>query len=121
MIQNSFFVFLFLYPSFFLVIFILSILQKKVEKATTLETIKGHDGEIARLGTQIKETSEDLDNAKKELGASKTYQEKIKDECETKVPSFEERQERRKKEIDGLKNAMVILTGEEVAAVNEEE
>lgn len=92
-----------------------------MEKAATLETIKGHEGEISRLGTQIQETSEDLENAQKELGASTTYQEKIKDECDTKVPTFEERQERRQKEIAGLKDAMMILSGEEIAAANEEE
>lgn len=83
--------------------------------------MKGHEGEIARLNTQIQETSEDLENASKELNASTTYQDKIKDECSTKVPSFEERQERREKEIAGLRNAMVILSGEEVAAADEGE
>lgn len=92
-----------------------------MEKATTAESMKGHEGEIARLNTQIQETSEDLENASKELNASTTYQDKIKDECSTKVPSFEERQERREKEIAGLRNAMVILSGEEVAAADEGE
>lgn len=86
----------------------------KMERATSQETLKGYANEIARLGTFIHEAGTDLDNADKEHDASLDYAARIKEECEVKVPSFEERQKRREQEIDGLKQALDILNGEGV-------
>jgi hypothetical protein len=61
---------------------------------------------------------EDLADAKKELGAVTEYHEKLKASCTTKTPSFEERQQRRKEEIEGMQNALEILEGKSVGLLD---
>ncbi|CAD7951535.1 unnamed protein product [Amoebophrya sp. A120] len=87
----------------------------KVELATTKQTIKGYQGEIEQLNTGINDAEQDETNAVKAEDAALEYVAKIKEECETKADSFEERQKRREEEIEGLKNAVEILEGETAA------
>merc|ERR1719236_441168 len=63
----------------------------------------------------IQETGQDHGDAKKELAAVKEYDEKLKESCEAKAPSFEERETRRKAEIEGLQTALAILDGRDIA------
>merc|ERR1719207_225396 len=75
---------------------------------------KNKKGEKSRLDAIIAEVSEDVQDTQKELGAVLEYLDKVKTSCETKTPSHEERQARRAKEIEGLKNALGILAGEDL-------
>ena len=47
----------------------------------------------------------------------KDYLDKLKPQCETQVPTYEERKARREKEIDGLKEALAVLEGDALALV----
>merc|ERR1719321_1058266 len=89
--------------------------DSKVSRAAKDQDLKNKRAERQRLGSVIAEVKEDLDDAKKELAAVTEYHEKLKSSCETKTPSFEERQARRKEEIEGLQNALGILEGKDIA------
>merc|ERR1719399_909591 len=88
--------------------------DNKVLKATKEAEVKAKRSEIASLGTTMENYGEDRDGLNKELGALNDYLDKLKPQCETKVPTYEERKLRREKEIDGLKEALAVLEGEGV-------
>lgn len=67
--------------------------------------------QTTKLQKAISELSADNAAANEELDALKDYLEKLKDQCIAKPEPFEERQERRKKEIQGLKEALAALDG----------
>merc|ERR1719217_40465 len=87
----------------------------KVKRATMMQDQKNKKGEKSRLDAIIAETGDDVADVQAELNTVLEYLDKVKTSCETKTPSHEERQARRAKEIDGLKNALGILSGEDVA------
>merc|ERR1719426_698266 len=87
----------------------------KVKRATMMQDQKNKKGEKSRLDAIIAETGDDVADVQAELNTVLEYFDKVKTSCETKTPSHEERQARRAKEIDGLKNALGILSGEDVA------
>ncbi|CAD7922510.1 unnamed protein product [Amoebophrya sp. A25] len=84
----------------------------KEEIAVTKQTIKGLAQQVVTLEKSIGDTETDETNALQEEEAAHGYVDKIKEECETKASTFEERQRRRQDEMDGLKNAIEILEGE---------
>jgi hypothetical protein len=86
----------------------------KVSRATKMQDQKNKKGEKSRLDAIIAEVSEDVQDTQKEMNAVLEYLDKVKTSCETKTPSHEERQARRAKEIEGLKNALGILAGEDL-------
>merc|ERR1719199_698647 len=88
--------------------------ENKVLKATKSAEVKSKESEIASLGTTNENYGEDKDGLNKELGALNDYLDKLKPQCETKVPTYEERKLRREKEIDGLKEALAVLEGDGV-------
>jgi chromosome segregation ATPase len=88
--------------------------ENKVLKATKNAEVKGKKSEVASLGTALENYGEDKDGLTKELGALNDYLDKLKPQCETQVPTYEERKLRREKEIDGLKEALSVLEGEGV-------
>jgi len=83
----------------------------KVLKATKQAEIKGKQTAIAGLKSSLMNFGDDKEGVSSELDAVLAYQEKLKPQCEVKVPSYEERKERREKELEGLKNALDILNG----------
>jgi len=89
----------------------------RVSRATKMQDEKDKRSTIARLQALQAELGEDLVDSQKELSAVVEYLTKIKTSCTTKVPSHEERQERRAKEIAGLQNALGILDGTAVASL----
>ena len=69
------------------------------------------------LSTNLQNYNEDKASVGGELDAVLAYLDKLKPECEVKVMSYEEKVARREAEIDGLKEALGILEGEDIPAL----
>jgi hypothetical protein len=89
--------------------------DNKVSRAEKTQDQKGKLAEKGRLDNLVSETKLDAKDAGDELSAVMEYLDKLKGSCETKAPSFEERQARRKQEMEGLQNALSILEGKAIA------
>merc|ERR1719428_1499288 len=89
--------------------------DNKVGRAEKLQDQKNKQAEKGRLDNLVSETKLDSKDAGDELSAVMEYFDKLKGSCETKAPSFEERQARRKSELEGLQNALAILDGKAIA------
>merc|ERR1719214_129095 len=83
--------------------------ESKMLKATKTMEIKGKQSEVASLKTTVSDLGSDKEGLTGELDAVLAYLDKLKPQCETKVPSYEERKAAREQEIEGLKNALEIL------------
>lgn len=59
--------------------------------------------------------SRELDSVKSEVVAVQDYWEQLKPQCTVKTPSHEERATRRANEIEGLNNALGVLSGDAIA------
>merc|ERR550537_3656 len=92
--------------------------DNKVSRAEKMTDQKNKKAEVQRLENTIAETKLDHKDASDELNAILEYMDKLKGSCETKAPSFEERQKRRKEEMEGLQNALAILEGKAIALVD---
>merc|ERR1719158_2431866 len=93
--------------------------DNKVSRAEKMTDQKNKKAEVQRLQNMIAETKLDHKDASDELNAILEYMDKLKGSCETKAPSFEERQKRRKQEMDGLQNALAILEGKAIAMLQD--
>jgi peptidoglycan hydrolase CwlO-like protein len=89
--------------------------DSKVSRAAKETEVKNKAAERQRIGNVISETTMDHDDSEKELAAVQEYDSKLKNSCETKTPTFEEREARRKQEIEGLQTALGILDGKDIA------
>merc|ERR1719163_979104 len=83
--------------------------DSKMLKMTKEMEIKGKQSEMASLKTTITDLSSDKEGLSGELDAVLAYLDKLRPQCETKVPTYEERKAAREQEIEGLKNALEIL------------
>merc|ERR1719388_377627 len=92
--------------------------DSKVSRAEKMTDQKNKKAEVQRIQNTIAETKLDHKDASDELNAILEYLDKLKGSCETKAPSFEERQKRRKEEMEGLQNALAILEGKAIALVD---
>ena len=90
--------------------------ESKVTKASKEAEIKGKQSEIRSLSTNLQNYNEDKASVGGELDAVLAYLDKLKPQCEVKVMSYEEKVARREAEIDGLKEALSILEGQDVPA-----
>merc|ERR1719460_885713 len=84
--------------------------ESKMLKATKTMEIKGKQSEVASLKTTVSDLGSDKEGLTGELDAVLAYLDKLKPQCEVKVPSYEERKAAREQEIEGLKNALDILS-----------
>merc|ERR1719355_529924 len=78
-------------------------------KATKTMEIKGKQSEVKSLKVTVTDLSSDKDALTGELDAVLAYLDKLKPQCEVKVPSYAERKAAREQEIEGLKNALEVL------------
>merc|ERR1719265_2787593 len=83
--------------------------ESKMLKATKSMEIKGKQSEIGSLKTTVSDLGTDKESITAELDAVLAYLDKLKPQCEVKVPSYEERKAAREQEIEGLKNGLEIL------------
>merc|ERR1719183_1188497 len=91
--------------------------DNEVARATKEQDIKGKTAEKGRLENSLAEMQDDRKSSQKELDAVLEYLDKLKGECEVKVEPYEERVRRRRAEIDSLREALNILSGDELALV----
>merc|ERR1719201_487172 len=89
--------------------------DNRVSRAQKTADQKNKLMEKGSLDNLVSETKLDAKDASDELSAVLEYFDKLKGSCETKAPSFEERQARRKQEMEGLQNALKILEGNAIA------
>eukprot|EP00746_Dinoflagellata_sp_MGD_P162347 gnl/MRDRNA2_/MRDRNA2_89871_c0_seq1.p1 gnl/MRDRNA2_/MRDRNA2_89871_c0~~gnl/MRDRNA2_/MRDRNA2_89871_c0_seq1.p1 ORF type:complete len:726 (+),score=241.67 gnl/MRDRNA2_/MRDRNA2_89871_c0_seq1:61-2178(+) len=88
--------------------------ENKVMKAAKEQDLKYKTKESKSLAKAAADLNSDRDEVQAELDSILEYYEKLKPQCITKAPSYEERKARREKEIAGLKEALGILEGEAV-------
>merc|ERR1719240_2400533 len=91
--------------------------ESKMAKATKEMDIKGKESELKSLKTSLADYGEDKESVTSKLDAVVAYLDKLKPQCETKAPSYEEVKAQREAEIQGLKEALDILAGDGVALV----
>jgi len=84
--------------------------ENKLSKATKEAERKGKESEVKSLQTALSNGNEDKEGITTELDAVLAYLAELKPQCETKAPSYAEKKAKREAEIDGLKNALEILS-----------
>jgi len=84
--------------------------QNTITKAASTEEVKGKEAKVKSEETALLNYKEDFATTGKELDAVLAYLDKLKPQCETKVMSYAERVAKREAEIEGLKEALDILS-----------
>jgi len=84
--------------------------QNTVTKAANTQEVAGKEAKVKSEETALLNYKEDFATTGKELDAVLAYLDKLKPQCETKVMSYAERVAKRKAEIEGLKEALEILS-----------
>merc|ERR1719311_784054 len=84
--------------------------ESATSKAAKMAEVKGSESEIKSLEVALKDHQEDYDTTSSELSAVLDYLEKLKPQCESKAMSYEEKKARREAELEGLKEALSILS-----------
>jgi len=91
--------------------------ENKVTKATKVADAKGKTSEVKQLEVALGNYKENKETTSGELDAVLAYLDKLKPQCETKVMSYGERKAKREQEIEGLKEALTILSAESLLQV----
>jgi len=89
--------------------------DSKLLKVTKEMEIKGKESEVKSLKMTIAENTEDKSGLSDEYDAVLAYLDKLKPQCETKMPSYAEITAKREAEIEGLKEALNVLSDDGVA------
>merc|ERR1719440_2042880 len=84
--------------------------QNALTKAANTEEVKGKEGKVKSEETALLNYKEDFATTGKELDSVLAYLDKLKPQCETKVMTYAERVAKREAEIEGLKEALEILS-----------
>jgi len=84
--------------------------QNTVTKAANTKEVEGKEAKVKSEETALLNYKEDFATTGKELDAVLAYLDKLKPQCETKVMSYAERVAKREAEIEGLKEALEILS-----------
>merc|ERR1719160_1677884 len=93
--------------------------ESKVAKAAKTAEVQAAESEIKSLEVAIQNSGEDLKMVTKELDAVMSYIEKLKPQCETKAMTYEEKKAKREAEIEGLKEALGLLSAPELLQVSQ--
>merc|ERR1719401_1179523 len=89
----------------------------EIAKAKKTAQMEGKANEKSSVKSQAAQIAEDLGDAEKALDAAQEFLKGVMEACANKAMSYEERQARRAAEIEGLKQALEILSPEEEAFV----
>jgi hypothetical protein len=84
--------------------------QNEITKAANMEEVKDKEAHVKSEETALLNYKEDFATTGKELDAVLSYLDKLKPQCETKVMTYAERVAKREAEIEGLKEALEILS-----------
>jgi chromosome segregation ATPase len=91
--------------------------ESQVSKAAKQAEVKGKQSEMSTLQANLENYKEDKASTGSELDAVMAYLDKLKPQCESKAMSYEEKVARREAEIEGLKEALAILEGQDIPAL----
>merc|ERR1719232_1691942 len=94
--------------------------ENAVAKATKEASVKAKSSEMKSIEVALTHHNDDLDTVSAELDAVMAYLAKLKPQCESKAMTYEERKSRREAEIAGLREALSILQGDDVASFIQE-
>merc|ERR1719159_1502571 len=86
--------------------------ENTVTKSTKQADVKGKTSEGKQLEVALGNYAENKATTTDELDAVLIYLDKLKPQCESKVMSYAERKAKREQEIEGLKEALEILSAE---------
>jgi DNA repair exonuclease SbcCD ATPase subunit len=84
--------------------------ENKISKTTKMADAKGKANEVKSTDVALSNYKEDKTSLTGELDAVLAYLDKLKPQCETKVMSYAERKAKREAEIEGLKEALQVLS-----------
>jgi len=85
------------------------------DKAVKSADIKHKTNHKTECESEVSNAQKDLKGTQEELDAAVQYWEKLKPSCVDAVETYEERVSRRNEEIESLKDAMKILSGDDIA------
>mmetsp|Transcript_126272 Transcript_126272/g.252271 ORF Transcript_126272/g.252271 Transcript_126272/m.252271 type:complete len:705 (-) Transcript_126272:106-2220(-) len=88
-----------------------------ITKAVKEKDVKYLTREQTSLSREGSEAKGDLGSMSEELNAASDYEEKLKQRCVAKPDSYEERKRRREEELQGLQEALNLLSNDGVAFV----
>lgn len=88
-----------------------------VDKTAKTKDIEHQQAKKGREEQELVEDQNDLASTQKELDAAMKYFDQLKPSCLDQGESFEEREARRKEEVESLQEALRILNGEDIALV----
>merc|ERR1719440_1281771 len=91
--------------------------ENAVTKATKTADAKGKTNEVKQLKVSLDNYKENKATTGEELDAVLMYLDKLKPQCESKVMSYAEKKAKQEQEIEGLKEALTILSGEALLQV----
>jgi hypothetical protein len=94
--------------------------EVKVSTATKSQDVKYKVGEFKGLDKDVNELSSDRKSTNEELASVLEYYSQVKERCIAKPEAYEERKARRESEIQGLKEALAILSDETAASLLQE-
>jgi len=93
--------------------------EQKMAKMTKEMDTKGKRSQLKSLASSLTNYNQDKDGVSTELDAVLAYLDKLKPQCETKMPSYAEVKAKREAEVSGLKDALNILSGDALALIQE--
>jgi len=88
--------------------------ENKLSKAMKETESKGKESEVKSLKSSLADYNQDSEGISSELDAVLQYLDELKPQCETKAPSYAEVKAKREQEIQGLKDALEILSADAV-------
>lgn len=91
-----------------------------VDKTAKTKDIEHKQAKKGREEQELVEVQNDLTSTQKELDAAMKYFDQLKPSCLDQGDSYEEREARRKEEIESLQEALRILNGEDIALVQQQ-
>merc|ERR1719464_1636533 len=89
--------------------------ESKKDKAVKENSSKHKASKKSDSETELHATEEELKSTQEQLAAAVAYYEKLKPTCVDSGITYEERVKRREEEMQSLKEALKILSGEDIA------